>query len=367
MVAHRRLAQTERLGQVADAGLVPGCAWIRLSRRSRAGSAITFRALRQAAPHPRGASGPGGAAGTRGDHRDRPSRHVRILTEIDVLASSFSPASTAIDTEEAAMTAGDRPSHPSTTSTRPPDCAAVTSSRDLLTRRRSPATSLNRSTCSGNASINVFVPVLAHRFARERLTRARAGRDCIGKEQPEVLFVCVHNAGRSQMAAGSSSSARAARIHVRSAGIGAGRRDQPRRGRGDGRDRRRHERGVPQAAHGRGRTCRRRRHHDGLRRRLPDLPGQEVRGLAARRPEGQDLETVRRIRDEIDEPRPEADRRATSGNAIARPSTSEVAAAARPPSSSARSRSSSPGAARSWSTRRRDELGHVGVAITSAS
>jgi arsenate reductase len=38
------------------------------------------------------------------------------------------------------------------------------------------------------------------------------------KGQPEVLFVCVHNAGRSQMAAGLLHLRSRARIHVRSAG-----------------------------------------------------------------------------------------------------------------------------------------------------
>lgn len=38
------------------------------------------------------------------------------------------------------------------------------------------------------------------------------------KEQPDVLFVCVHNAGRSQMAAGLVTLRSEGRIHVRSAG-----------------------------------------------------------------------------------------------------------------------------------------------------
>ena len=42
--------------------------------------------------------------------------------------------------------------------------------------------------------------------------------------------------------------------------------------------------GVPEAADRRGRAGRRRRDHDGLRRRLPDLPRQALRGLGARRP-----------------------------------------------------------------------------------
>jgi len=40
----------------------------------------------------------------------------------------------------------------------------------------------------------------------------------IVKEQPEVLFVCTHNAGRSQMAAGLVKLRSKGRIHVRSAG-----------------------------------------------------------------------------------------------------------------------------------------------------
>ena len=40
----------------------------------------------------------------------------------------------------------------------------------------------------------------------------------IAKFVPEVLFVCVHNAGRSQMAAGLLNQRAEGRIHVRSAG-----------------------------------------------------------------------------------------------------------------------------------------------------
>jgi arsenate reductase len=40
----------------------------------------------------------------------------------------------------------------------------------------------------------------------------------VSEEQPEVLFVCVHNAGRSQMAAGLVRLRSGGRIHVRSAG-----------------------------------------------------------------------------------------------------------------------------------------------------
>ena len=70
----------------------------------------------------------------------------------------------------------------------------------------------------GQARVNVFVPVLAHRFARERLKALAQAEGMIVKEQPEVLFVCVHNAGRSQMAAGLVKLRSNGRIHIRSAG-----------------------------------------------------------------------------------------------------------------------------------------------------
>ena len=74
----------------------------------------------------------------------------------------------------------------------------------------------------GGSKINVFVPALAHRFARERLKALGQAEGLITKEQPEVLFVCVHNAGRSQMAAGLVKLRSEGRIHVRSAGSDPG-------------------------------------------------------------------------------------------------------------------------------------------------
>jgi arsenate reductase len=70
----------------------------------------------------------------------------------------------------------------------------------------------------GDSKINVFVPVLAHRFARERLKALGQAEGLITKEQPEVLFVCVQNAGRSQMAGGLLTLRSSGRVHVRSAG-----------------------------------------------------------------------------------------------------------------------------------------------------
>jgi arsenate reductase len=74
----------------------------------------------------------------------------------------------------------------------------------------------------GHSSISVFVPVLAYRFARERLKALGQADGLIVKEQPEVLFVCVHNAGRSQMAAGLVTLRSEGQVHVRSAGSAPG-------------------------------------------------------------------------------------------------------------------------------------------------
>ncbi|MBM3940915.1 MAG: arsenate reductase ArsC [SAR202 cluster bacterium] len=63
-----------------------------------------------------------------------------------------------------------------------------------------------------------FRPTLAGRFARERLLAAAQARGAVAKKRPKVLFVCVHNAGRSQMAAALTASLGGGRVSVRSAG-----------------------------------------------------------------------------------------------------------------------------------------------------
>src|SRR5213592_7398 len=52
----------------------------------------------------------------------------------------------------------------------------------------------------------------------QRLKALAQAEGKLVKEQPEVLFVCTHNAGRSQMAAGLVKLRSGGRIHVRSAG-----------------------------------------------------------------------------------------------------------------------------------------------------
>jgi arsenate reductase (thioredoxin) len=69
-----------------------------------------------------------------------------------------------------------------------------------------------------NARLTALLPVLAHRFARERLNALGQVEGAIAKTVPEVLFVCVHNAGRSQMAAALLKARAEGRVHVRSAG-----------------------------------------------------------------------------------------------------------------------------------------------------
>ena len=55
-------------------------------------------------------------------------------------------------------------------------------------------------------------------FARQRLRALAQADGLVAKDVPEVLFVCVHNAGRSQMAAALLDHHARGRVHVRSAG-----------------------------------------------------------------------------------------------------------------------------------------------------
>jgi arsenate reductase (thioredoxin) len=52
------------------------------------------------------------------------------------------------------------------------------------------------------ATVAKFLPLLAERFARQRLRALARVEDKQHDGLPIVLFVCVHNAGRSQMAMG---------------------------------------------------------------------------------------------------------------------------------------------------------------------
>jgi protein-tyrosine-phosphatase len=69
-----------------------------------------------------------------------------------------------------------------------------------------------------SATVTAHLPVLTGRFATERLTALAQAKGALPRDRCEVLFVCVHNAGRSQMAAGLLQRLGGDRVHVRSAG-----------------------------------------------------------------------------------------------------------------------------------------------------
>ena len=66
--------------------------------------------------------------------------------------------------------------------------------------------------------ITRFLPSLTSRFAADRLSALAAADVPPGLGVPEVLFVCVQNAGRSQMAAGILRHLAGDSVHVRTAG-----------------------------------------------------------------------------------------------------------------------------------------------------
>ncbi len=68
------------------------------------------------------------------------------------------------------------------------------------------------------AAVKTHVPSLAEKFARERLTALAQSKGLVAKPVPEVLFVCVQNSGRSQLAAALTRHLSGGRVHVRSAG-----------------------------------------------------------------------------------------------------------------------------------------------------
>jgi arsenate reductase (thioredoxin) len=152
----------------------------------------------------------------------------------------------------------------------------------------------------GDVAITTYVPLLAYRFARERLTAVAQEEGAMPKDQPEVLFVCVHNAGRSQMAAGLVKLRSEGRIHVRSAGSAPGEEINPSAVQAM------EEIGVDMAEEfpkpltdevvraadvvitmGCGDAC-------------PIYPGKRYEDWTVDDPAGENIETVRRIRDDID-------------------------------------------------------------------
>jgi arsenate reductase len=55
---------------------------------------------------------------------------------------------------------------------------------------------------AAGSTVSNFLPLLAERFARQRLTALARVEGHHDDGKPVALFLCVHNAGRSQMALG---------------------------------------------------------------------------------------------------------------------------------------------------------------------
>jgi protein-tyrosine-phosphatase len=55
---------------------------------------------------------------------------------------------------------------------------------------------------ASTATVPQFLPLMAERFARQRLQALAKVEGSSDQRKPTVLFLCVHNAGRSQMALG---------------------------------------------------------------------------------------------------------------------------------------------------------------------
>lgn len=68
------------------------------------------------------------------------------------------------------------------------------------------------------ANVSTHLASVAEKFARDRLVALAQSRGLIAKPVPEILYVCVQNSGRSQIAAAITRHLGGERVHVRSAG-----------------------------------------------------------------------------------------------------------------------------------------------------
>lgn len=75
-----------------------------------------------------------------------------------------------------------------------------------------------RALLESRATITQYLPIFVAKQAREQLMTVAQAEGRVAKQVPEILFVCVHNAGRSQMAAALTEHLSARKVHVRSAG-----------------------------------------------------------------------------------------------------------------------------------------------------
>lgn len=149
------------------------------------------------------------------------------------------------------------------------------------------------------AAVPTYLPLLAHRFARERLLAALRSTDPELARTPLVLFVCTGNSGRSIMAAAMLQHAAGDSVIVTSAGTAPAEQVQP------------HviealrERGVDaSAAFPKPLSEEVINHADvvvtmGCGDACPVIPGRRYLDWDLPDPRDQDLETVRRLRDSI--------------------------------------------------------------------
>lgn len=70
----------------------------------------------------------------------------------------------------------------------------------------------------GKSEIKIYQNALAEKFARERLYALLKAENLVGSDKYEILYVCVHNSGRSQIAAGFTAKLGGDKVNVRSAG-----------------------------------------------------------------------------------------------------------------------------------------------------
>ena len=185
---------------------------------------------------------------------------------------------------------------------------------------RSAARSPTPSPASRPSSVPMFIVAAGRRRARRGRARPasatrgspRAISSCrttspgadVSAPEPSVPASCSSactTPGARQMALGWFRDLAGDRARAWSGGLRAGRAGEPGRGRGDGRGRHRHRRPTAAALDRRHRAGRRRRRHDGLRRRLPVRSrASATRTGRSTIPPGSRIDAVRPIRDEIE-------------------------------------------------------------------
>lgn len=147
--------------------------------------------------------------------------------------------------------------------------------------------------------VTQYLPVLVERFAGELLTAKAQADGRAAKPFPQLLFICVHNAGRSQIAAAMAKHLSAGKVKVRSAG------SQPTGEINPVALEVLTERGIPVPdAYPKPLTDDVLRASDvvitmGCGDTCPVLPGKRYEDWQVADPAGADIETVRRIADDI--------------------------------------------------------------------